>query len=173
MLNCLLANIPEEAILDVRDELLHFVEEMALYFEETGSTRSVGRIIGWLLVSNPPYQTMNELVEVLQISRSSLSPAMRTLIQLGLVQRFTIPGDRRDYYRMAPGVWKNALQQRNSQVTRMRELAEKGLDLLSDQPIDQRERLEEMRDLYAFIEAEVPRLIDRWERERAKRKAYE
>ena len=45
-------------------------------------------------------------------------------------------------------------------------LAEQGLELLADEPAERRERLQEMRDFYAFFEEELPVLLDRWEAER-------
>ena len=47
----------------------HFVEEVALVFEEIGLIRMAGRILGWLLISNPPYQSADELAEALQASK--------------------------------------------------------------------------------------------------------
>jgi hypothetical protein len=38
------------------------------------------------------------------------------------------------------------------------------LKILADRPVEQNERLQEMRDLYAFIEEEVPRILERWEK---------
>lgn len=106
---------------------------------------------------------MDDLVEGLQVSKSSVSTATRTLIQMGLIQRISLPGERRDYYRVTDGVWENAFRDRFGQVAEFRKLAERGLALLTDKPAEQRERLEEMRDLYAFIEQAVPRLLVEWE----------
>ena len=143
----------------------HYVEEVALQFEQAGLSRSAGRILGWLLICDPPHQTMNDLVEALQVSKSSVSTATRMLMQIGLVQRISLPGERRDYYRIMEGVWQNAIRERYGQVTVLRKLAERGLSLLSDRPAKQRRRLQEMHDLYAFFEREIPRLLTQWEEE--------
>jgi DNA-binding transcriptional regulator GbsR (MarR family) len=147
-------------------EKQHFVEEVALLFEELGLTRMAGRILGWLLLSNPPYQSADELAEVLQASRGSISTMTRLLIQLDLIERIGFPGDRRDYFRMKPDAWAQLLQAKLSQVTDLHQLSERGLELLADEPPEQRHRLQDMHDLYSFVEAELPKLIERWERER-------
>lgn len=147
-------------------EKREYVEEFALYFERTGLSRSAGRIWAWLLISDPPHQTMDDLVEALNVSKSSVSTATRSLIQFGLIQRISLPDERRDYYRVTEGVWENAFQGRFGQVTQFRKLAEKGLDLLTDKPAEQRRPLQEMRDMYAFIEQAVPRLLLEWEEQR-------
>ena len=63
----------------VTEQQQQFVEECGLYFEGIGLTRMAGRIIGWLLISDPPHQTQGDLVEVLQASKSSISVALKTV----------------------------------------------------------------------------------------------
>ena len=144
----------------------HYVEDIALHFEQAGLSRTAGRIFGWLLICQPPHQTMTELVDGLQISKSSISTATRYLMQVGLIQRFSLPGIRQDYYRIAEGVWQNSMNQQQEQVTILRKLAEQGINLLVDQPAERLNRLQEMRDFYTFLEREFPLLLDRWQAER-------
>lgn len=152
--------------LSINNNYRHYVEEVALQFGEVGLSRTGGRIFGWLLLSDPPHQTMNDLVDKLQVSKSSVSTATRFLIQVGLIQRLSLPGERRDYYRVAEGVWQNSMRQRKDQIIAFRKLAEQGLELLADQPAERRRRLQEMGDFYAFFEREFPALLERWEAER-------
>ena len=140
-----------------------YAEDVALYFEQNGLPRSSGRILGWLLVAEPPHQSMTDLVDGLQVSKSSVSTATRNLIQLGLIERISLPGIRQDYYRILDGLWKTAFKQQQVQVTAMLKLAEQGLELLADSPEEQQQRLREMHDLYTFIDEEIPRILDRWE----------
>ena len=90
----------------------------------------------------------------------------RLLIQIGLIERISLPGQRRDYLRIKSNSWNELFTRRMFMVSSFRQVAERGLALLSDHGQPQRERLEEMRDLYAFFEREVPMLLARWERER-------
>ena len=53
---------------------LAFVEEFGRLLEEEGAPRIAGRILGWLLICEPPYQSFNDLVGVLGASKGS-SPA--------------------------------------------------------------------------------------------------
>lgn len=156
--------------MDIQDhkqaDRLHFVEEVALVFEDIGQPRMAGRILGWLLISNPPYQSADELVEALQASRSSISAMTRLLIEQDLIEKIGLPGDRRDYFRMKPDVWAQLLQARLSQVTFLHQLTERGLTLLEDDSSGLRQRLQDMHDLYSYLELEIPALIERWEEER-------
>lgn len=148
------------------NEYRRYAEDVALHFEQGGLSRTAGRIFGWLLICDPPRQTMDDVAEGLQVSKSSVSTATRLLIQVGLIERLSLPGERRDYYCVSEGVWQTIMRERETQVTAFRRLAEQGLDLLVDEPAERRERLQEMRDFYAFFEEELPVLLDRWEAER-------
>jgi hypothetical protein len=43
-----------------------------------------------------------------------------------------------------------------------RQVADDGLELLRDRTPDQRARLQEVRDVYAFMEEELPSLLERF-----------
>lgn len=146
-----------------------FVEETGLFFEQMGLPRMAGRVLGWLLISDPPHQTLHQLMETLAASKGSISTMTRLLIQVGLIERVSLPGHRRDYFRIKSRVWSQLLQQRMFQVTALRRLAEQGLDLLEGETSLVKQRLEEMHDVYAFFERELPALLDRWETERQER----
>jgi len=146
-------------------EAKHFVEESGLLFELVGLPRMAGRIFGWLLISNPPHQSLGELAENLQASKGSISTMTRLLIQISLIERISLPGQRRDYFRIKPNAWSHLAEQRLAQITAFRQLAERGLKLFEDEdPL--RQQLEEMRDIHAFWERELPALNDRWEEKR-------
>ena len=113
----------EKTVEHLQAEKQHFVEEVAVIFEEIGLTSMAGRILGWLLISNHPYQSADELADALQASKGSISTMTRLLIQLDLIERIGFPGDRRDYFRMKPDVWAQLLRARLSQVTDLHQLA--------------------------------------------------
>jgi DNA-binding transcriptional regulator GbsR (MarR family) len=144
------------------EQLLHYVEDFGLYFEQFGLARTAGRMLGWLLICDPPHQTMDELVDVLQVSKSSISTMSRLLIQIGLVSKVSFPGERKDYYRVGENAWIQGWETKNNQTTQMKQMAAKGLALLPKEETERRERLQEMHDLYAFLEEELPKLTQRW-----------
>jgi len=51
------------------------------------------------------------------------------------------------------------------EIKMFRQLAEHGLELLADKTPLTRKWLEEMRDVYSFLEQELPLLLERWEQE--------
>jgi DNA-binding transcriptional regulator GbsR (MarR family) len=149
--------------MSAHDKKLAYVEQVGLYFEGVGLTRVAGRVIGWLLVCTPPHQQQAELVEALGASKSSISVALKDLTGLYLVERFSLPGDRRTYYRTAKDMWSRSFRARMHQLAELRQLAERGLSLLDGEAEVDRKRLAFMRDMNAFMEERFPALLDEWD----------
>lgn len=76
------------------------VERMGLFLEREGHPRIAGRVLGYLLVSGEP-RSLDDLADALRVSKSSASTDARLLERLGIAERVTMPGDRRDYYRVS------------------------------------------------------------------------
>lgn len=145
-----------------------FVEQAGVVIEHLRLPRMAGRVLGWLLICDPPQQSLGELATALQASKASISTTIRLLMQIGLVERIVLPGKRRDYFRIRTETWSRATEERMGLITSMRELAEHGLALRTDAGMEATERLREMRDFYAFYERELPALVERWRQERRK-----
>ena len=144
----------------------NFVEEVGIVFEQTGLPRMAGRIFGWLLISNPPHQSTDQLAEALIASKGSISSMTRLLIQIGLIERLSLPGVRHSYFRLRHDALRHMIKHGvEDEIKMFRQLAEHGLELLADETSLTRKWLEEMRDKYAFFEREFPTLLERWEQE--------
>ncbi|RMF65524.1 MAG: MarR family transcriptional regulator [Cyanobacteria bacterium J069] len=131
-------------------------------FELMGLPRMAGRIFGWLLISQPSHQSSGELAEVLQASKGSISSMTRLLIQIGLIERLPLPGDRRDFFQIKPHAWSQLHEQQLARITAFRKLSERGLDLVKTQSPQSQQRLREMHDYHAFWEKELPQVNQRW-----------
>jgi DNA-binding transcriptional regulator GbsR (MarR family) len=144
------------------DELGSFADDVGLFYEELGYPRVWGRVLGWLLVCQPNTQSAEDLAAALHASRGSISMATQALIRAGMVERQTLRGNRRTYYRIRPGSWTAVFEEQTRMAAKLRELAERGLTLLNDEPAERRQRVEELHDLTAFYEREAPLLLARW-----------
>ena len=154
---------------DHRLEERHFVEDFSLYFEQMGYPRMAGRILGWLLICDPPAQSAGELADVLGASKGSLSTMTRLLIQVGLIERAGVPGRRRDYFRIKPGAWPQLIKSQMQSMIGLHQMVERGLMMLTiteGRDPESTQRLREAHDLYAFLERELPALLSRWQEER-------
>lgn len=147
-------------------EKKELTETFGNLFERVGVPRMAGRIWGWLLVCDPPHQTAAELAEAVGASRSSVSTMTTLLVQFGLIERIGLPGERNRFYRIKPGAFTQLVKARMSLTAEVREVAERGLELLKGEPPRARRRLEECRDFYAFFEKEFLALVEKWENQR-------
>jgi DNA-binding transcriptional regulator GbsR (MarR family) len=145
------------------DAELDFVDEVAAFFATEGLPHIAGRVIGWLLICDPPEQSAAQLAQALQVSRSSISSTMRLLTPSGLVEGVRRRGDRQEYFRIAADGWSRMLAGRYARTAAFREVTERGLDVLADAPPSRRERLANVAELYRFLESELPALWARWE----------
>ncbi len=76
-----------------------FIEAMGLAHEEDRLPRIAGRLVGLLILSPDPVR-FDRLAERLRVSRASISTNTRLLENMGVIQRVTRPGDRRDYFKI-------------------------------------------------------------------------
>lgn len=144
----------------------HFIEDVSLFFEQMGLPRMAGRVLGVLLISDPPAQSTNDLCEVLQASKSSISTNTRLLTETGLIERAPARVPRRVYYRFKLGGWLIFMRQRMKLWSELHQITERGLEILQDDDPVLRERLQEAHDMFSLIEEEFPALLERFESER-------
>src|SRR5262245_14980274 len=80
-----------------------FVEQVGVFFEAEGFSRTAGRIFGRLLLSEKSL-SLDQLAADLGVSKASISTETRMLERRGALERTGQAGDRRVYYRVEPGL---------------------------------------------------------------------
>jgi DNA-binding transcriptional regulator GbsR (MarR family) len=141
-----------------------------LFMDMLGAPRTMGRVYGWLLISDPPQQSLTELAQALSVSKASVSTVARQLQEGGLIER--LPSSTRQHlYRVTPGGFTSVL---SAQLSRMKfgiDAADFGLSLLDKTRTEQRERLEDFRDFCEFSAQDYrDELLQRWSDYRAQRR---
>jgi DNA-binding transcriptional regulator GbsR (MarR family) len=141
--------------------LSKFIENMGLHFEEYGVPRIGGRILGLLMAASRPVSS-EEIAEVLDASRSSVSTNLRTLLMTGLADRVSLPGERSDYYVSSDEVWEVILDIRLEQIKSLREMAEEGLEgMQGHHPA--RARMEEITAWTDMVEKAYASIMQSWQ----------
>jgi DNA-binding MarR family transcriptional regulator len=149
-----------------------FSERLGRFFETNGLPRTAGRVLAHLLTCDPAEQTFDEIVTASGASRSTVSVATRFLMQQELVERFGIPGERRDRYRLRDDAWTALLKQDVSAASQLRGLAADGLRLARPARAANarspavRARLQSMHEFFVFLEEAYAPLLVRWEKRR-------
>jgi MarR family len=142
-------------------EEIHFIEDIGLYFEQMGLPRMAGRILGALLISEPPSQSITDLSERLTASKSSISIMARLLVERGLIERVASPMPRRDYYRFKPGGWITYMRQWLGLMAGLHQITERGMLLMNGKPDPLKQRLQEAHDLFSNVEQEFPPILQK------------
>jgi DNA-binding MarR family transcriptional regulator len=151
----------------VTDDQAAFVEAMGRYLGQYGLPPMAGRMWGWLLVCDPVEQTAGQLAEALHASRGSISGTGRMLESAGFIRRSTRRGDRREYFSAPIGAFRALIDSAGATYRRFREIAQLGIAAVGDLPPPARARIEEVAAFAAFVEREMPTLVERFHEESA------
>ena len=134
-------------------------------FGDWGMPPMAGRVLGWLLLCDPPHQTAAQVGDKLGASKGSISTMLRHLLGAGIIERVAVPGQRSRCFRLREGCWSEHMQNRMAMMRELRALAERGLDLMQGADARLLQRLQDFRDLHAFLERELPSMLERYQRE--------
>lgn len=110
-----------------------FVELIGRHFEEEGMPRIAGRLMGALML-NEDAASLDDLAEQLQVSKASISSNARLLENWGIAERVTLPGDRRDFYRLSPNAEERSLQRTLERHRLMLQRLEVGREVARENP---------------------------------------
>jgi hypothetical protein len=133
-------------------DLLRWVERVAVFWtQQSGLPPITGRIVGWLMSSDPPEQSAGDIANGIGASRASLTSSMRLLGAIGLVTSLRRPGQRTVYYRMDDSAWENTLRRRIASMASFREVTRDGLALLGADKA-RAARIKAADDVYAWAE---------------------
>lgn len=149
---------PEESL---EHELLEFAERFALVYE-LDLPRIAGKVLGYLLVCDPPARTQTELADALSASRGSISTTTRLLEQNGWLERVSVRGERQVRYRVRPEAWSAHIEVHIQRANNLYDVAVKARDLLADQPAERTRRIDVTVDFADFWRQALPMLFERW-----------
>lgn len=131
-------------------KLTSFIENIAGVYEKYGIPRIGGRIFGLCLVVSDPLSA-EDISELLQASRSSVSTNIRGLIANGWIEKVTFPGDRIDYFKFSPMAWQRVLEHRKNGLLPLKIIVERGQEAVT---IDTPEH-EQLREMEEWIKIQI------------------
>ncbi|MGW3468887.1 GbsR/MarR family transcriptional regulator [Saccharopolyspora sp. NPDC000995] len=146
-------------------EVPRFVERFALDLTGAGFPRMAARVLASLLVADEGRRTAGELAEVLDVSPAGISGAVRYLVQVRLVVRERDPGERRDHYRVLDDAWYASIMQRDAELIGWERTLAEGVAAVGASTRAGL-RLDETRQFFEFLRAEIPKLMQKWHRQR-------
>jgi hypothetical protein len=149
------------------DAELTFADHMGrFYARRYGFPPMLGRLMGYLSVCDPPDQSIGELAEALLASRSAIAGAVKSAEAMRLLRRTRAAGERMDRVRIDLSS-PHATGMDVSEYEEFREMAQEGLEVLKDAPLERRAVLLEMSAFTDFLVEQIPRMQQDWEARRA------
>ena len=142
-------------------EKLIYTEETALMFEKLGMTRMAGRVFGTLIVSKQESLSFDQICETLDASKGSISGTTKQLVEIGLIEPVSLPGDRKTYYRITKIELGDLLKSRMQMFSKFSENLTKGRSL-RDKEDEVSQWLLEASTFYSWIGSEMDQVIDKW-----------
>ncbi|HEX7305237.1 GbsR/MarR family transcriptional regulator [Lentzea sp.] len=144
-----------------------FVERFGGILADVGVPRMPARILAALLTTDSGRLTAAEIADLLQISPAAVSGAVRYLTTVQIVSREREPGSRRDVFRMRDNVWYETTFRKDQMLVLIDEVLSEGVDSLGADT-EAGARLDETREFFRFMHAEMGTLLDRWRGHREK-----
>jgi DNA-binding transcriptional regulator GbsR (MarR family) len=108
------------------------VEVIGRFYDQEGFQPIAGRILGLLMVMDKEQFTFDEIVEELQISKSSASNALKNLEIRGNIEYVTKPGDRKRYFQVKKMEPFSLIDDFEEKLNQSKWFLEKVLELKSD-----------------------------------------
>jgi DNA-binding transcriptional regulator GbsR (MarR family) len=102
------------------------------------------------------------------VSKASVSTDARRLFEKGVLVRSGKPGDRRDYWEVAPDFFASLMQHRVERWKRLNALIGELKERSASPSVAVRARLRYMEDVYAYISERVDDALDSWQARRAR-----
>lgn len=155
-------------ILELNEFEKEFIEKCGITYEKkAGLPRIAGKIIGFLLISDPQEQNLSEIQKAIKVSKASVSTMLRIIEKIGFIEKLSLHGKRTVYYRITAlneEFFKNFLDDN----TEFKKLLEFGLFSVQKRPQASQKRIKEWLDFYQFMEEELPRVFQKWLRKNEK-----
>lgn len=149
------------------NEKLMYIEECGLLFDKLGLTRMAGRAFGYLVVCDEDHVSFDQIREALKASKGSISGTMKQLVQTGMAEALSLPGDRKTYYRISKVKIGDLIRQRIGQFTELAEILQKGDDL-KERDDDTSDWLTEASIFHYWIGDQLDGIIKQWENDKQK-----
>lgn len=127
------------------------IEELGNHLARHGGQQLSGRILGLLSFSDAEEFTFDEIVSQLQVSKSSVSVAINTLLMTNKIEYFTRSGDRKRYFRIKSKPMTEAIEEMMKDINLLYELQKKAFSLKPDKESRSAKNIEKMIQGISFF----------------------
>jgi len=99
-------DLPPELVLRLKKARERVIDSIGKNMDLYGITLSIGHLYGHMYFSNGPV-TLDELSKKMEMSKTSMSTGVRTLVDLKMIDKVWGKGSRKDFYEATPDWYQN------------------------------------------------------------------
>ncbi|MFG2129196.1 hypothetical protein ACGFNV_15540 [Streptomyces sp. NPDC048751] len=129
------------------------------YWQNDGMPHERGRVIGWLIISDPVEQTTAELIARLGTTREAIDRVADQLVPAHVIFRKDIPGTDEYALSMNDESWPNAVLEVFANIPEFDRILCDAQETLKDEDPERRARLDRTQHLFGFIAREIPSVL--------------
>ncbi|MEN0047425.1 MAG: MarR family transcriptional regulator [Bacteroidota bacterium] len=138
-----------------------YIEKVGCYYERFGLPKMAGRILAYLMSSPKAQVSFDDLVKQLKASKGSISGNVKLLMSQRLIEKFSIAGDRKTYYRFSSRDLFKMLEDKVNSVQEITCLFEEA-NQFNQAATEKYQTIAEIISFYQFLEVELPKLKEKW-----------
>lgn len=149
--------------METNKETKELVEKFGVFLEKAVNFQPVSaRIAGYLLISEPPYKTFDEIREYLNVSKSAVSQALNLLVSQNFLDYMTLHGDRKRYFKITANPWLNIIKKDFECMLQFKPLFQEILKQRSDKYPELNNQLKTMISFLEIFEKEIPLIFKKY-----------
>ncbi|MGB0369459.1 MAG: GbsR/MarR family transcriptional regulator [Flavobacteriales bacterium] len=139
------------------------VEELGVLVERFGRTPLEARVFSYLLLSEPPYRSFDDIREFLQASKSAVSNALSVLQRDDSVTYKTFSGDRKRYFMVNVKEWDKKLMNSARNLSAFNVLLSEVLDYRKGSEHQEfNNDIQNLFDFQVYLSQEIDKAIEAW-----------
>lgn len=150
-------------MLQRQEKIKQQVERFGIFYEKFGFPPLAGRLVGYLLLAEPPHKSFYEIQDFLMASKSSVSNAIKFLIGQKIVDYITFPGDRKRYFKINAHTWLKETKDRVADIAEIKTAWDETLAMRSDKYPEFNDGIKMLSSFHEYIEIELSKAIQQWE----------
>jgi DNA-binding transcriptional ArsR family regulator len=144
-----------------------YLEKFGRMWEQTGLTHIGGKIFGYLLICDQPQVSFQDFVDVLGVSKASVSNNLKALLKIGFVEVVPLERSRKTYYKAAKIDMVQMMQERLALFHLFAEVMDEGLALKKNTADDASGFMQQTSHFYRWFARHMPEYLNTYATERS------
>lgn len=134
------------------------IETIGRHIEKEGHQPNAARVLGLLMVMDKEYYAFDEIVEELQISKSSASIVLRHLEATNKIEYKTFPNNRKKYYHLARKDFFSMINEFEYKTQQITELLKQIIILKADSNSENSKFFSDLIQMFEFFNSKIEQL---------------